>query len=317
MTSQGCVPPFAGAVLTGGASRRMGSDKALLEFGGRPLAAVAAGALAGAGAETVLAIGGAAAELTGHGVIAVADLHPGDGPLGGVITALGYVAEGIVVVLACDLPWVGAGSVRLVVSALAGAPDALCAVPVVHGRLQPLHAAWRRTALPSLSAAFAGGERSIRRVLNRIPTVSVTGIAPAVLVDVDDPVALAAARLVVDRQDGPDCTTMSDGGQPEIDVRRLAEVQAGGAWVLDVRQPEEYQAGHVPGAHLIPLDQLSTRHTEVPTDDDVYVVCATGMRSAIATEALNGSGYRAFNVAGGTKGWIEAGHPVVTGLEPN
>lgn len=108
---------------------------------------------------------------------------------------------------------------------------------------------------------------------------------------------------------------MSDGAQPEIDVGRLAELQSGGAWVLDVRQPDEYQAGHVPGAHLIPLDQLSTRHTEVPTDQEVYVVCATGMRSAAATEALNGGGYRAVNVAGGTKGWIEAGFPVVTGSD--
>ncbi|MDQ3304874.1 MAG: rhodanese-like domain-containing protein [Actinomycetota bacterium] len=110
---------------------------------------------------------------------------------------------------------------------------------------------------------------------------------------------------------------MSETTQPEVDVDRLAEVQAEGAWVLDVRQPDEYEDGHVPGAHLIPLDQLSTRHTEVPTDREVYVVCGSGGRSAAATEALNGAGYRAVNVAGGTKGWIEAGNPVETGTEPS
>jgi rhodanese-related sulfurtransferase len=91
---------------------------------------------------------------------------------------------------------------------------------------------------------------------------------------------------------------MSESTQPEVDVDRLAEVQAEGAWVLDVRR-------------------LSTRHTEVPTDREVYVVCGSGGRSAAATEALNGAGYRAVNVAGGTKGWIEAGNPVETGTEPS
>ncbi len=109
---------------------------------------------------------------------------------------------------------------------------------------------------------------------------------------------------------------MSETTVPEVDVDRLAEVRAEGAWVLDVRQPDEYEAGHVPGAHLIPLDQLPTRHTEVPHGEDVYVVCRGGGRSAVATEALNGAGYRAVNVAGGTQGWVEAGNPVVSGTEP-
>lgn len=109
----------------------------------------------------------------------------------------------------------------------------------------------------------------------------------------------------------------NDDAGPEIDVERLAELQAENAWVLDVRQPDEYEAGHVPGAYLIPLDQLSTRHTEVPNDQEVYVVCGGGGRSAAATEALNGAGYRAVNVAGGTRGWMAAGNPVVEGTEPS
>ena len=108
-----------------------------------------------------------------------------------------------------------------------------------------------------------------------------------------------------------------DPALPEIDVGRLAELRSDGVWVLDVRQPDEYQAGHVPGAHLIPLDQLGARHQEVPTDREVYVVCALGGRSAIATEALKGAGYRAVNVAGGTQAWVDAGHPVVEGPDPS
>lgn len=108
-----------------------------------------------------------------------------------------------------------------------------------------------------------------------------------------------------------------DQGATEIDVAQLAELQSDGAWVLDVRQADEYEAGHVPGARLIPLDQLGARHQEVPTDREVYVVCALGGRSAAATQALNGAGYQAVNVAGGTQAWIDAGHPVIEGPEPS
>lgn len=202
MSTSGPVAPFAGAVLTGGASRRMGSDKALIEIGGRPLAAVVAAALRGAGAAPVLAVGGAGPSLTGWGLVAVADDHPGEGPLGGVITALAHARDELVVVLACDLPAVRPESIAKVVAALAGDPGARCAAPIVDGRLQPLHAAWRAAALPALAAAFAEGERSVQRVLGRLPTVAVTGIDAAELLDVDDPAALAEAQLVAGRRDG-------------------------------------------------------------------------------------------------------------------
>ena len=316
-TAAARLPPFAGAVLTGGASRRMGRDKALVDVGGRPMAAVVAGALRVAGASPVLAVGGAGAALAGDDLVAVADDHPGEGPLGGVITALAHTDGEVVVVLACDLPATDPHNVRLVVAALAGTPGAQCAVPVVDGRLQGLHAAWRRSALAPARAAFASGERAVHRLLEQLDTVAVPGLDPAAFVDVDAPEALRRARLVARPQHRPDWRAMSDEKPPEIDVSRLADLQSSGAWVLDVRQPDEYEEGHVPGAHLIPLSELSTRHTEVPTDQEVYVVCGGGGRSAAATEALNGAGYRAVNVAGGTRGWIDAGNPVVKGAEPN
>ncbi len=100
---------------------------------------------------------------------------------------------------------------------------------------------------------------------------------------------------------------------PEIDVAALAEVHASGAYVLDVRQPDEYEEAHVPGAVLIPLDQLGARIAEVPTDEQLYVICRSGGRSAAAVEVLTAAGHQATNIAGGTLAWIEGGHPTVSG----
>jgi rhodanese-related sulfurtransferase len=108
---------------------------------------------------------------------------------------------------------------------------------------------------------------------------------------------------------------MTDASLPEIDVAELARRHAEGAFVLDVRQPDEYEAGHVPGAVLVPLDQLGDRQSEVPADKPVLVICKSGGRSATAVKALTGAGYDATNVAGGTMAWIDAGHPVAEGPE--
>ena len=103
---------------------------------------------------------------------------------------------------------------------------------------------------------------------------------------------------------------------PEIDVAELAQRHAAGAYVLDVRQPDEYEAGHVPGAVLIPLGELGDRQGELPNDQELLVICKSGGRSATAVEALTGAGFRATNVAGGTMAWIDAGNPVVEGAQP-
>ena len=103
---------------------------------------------------------------------------------------------------------------------------------------------------------------------------------------------------------------------PEIDVTELARRHADGAYVLDVRQPDEYEAAHVPGAVLVPLDQLEARQAEVPRDRPLLVICKSGARSAAAVRALAAAGYDATNVAGGTLAWIEAGNAVVEGSAP-
>ena len=104
---------------------------------------------------------------------------------------------------------------------------------------------------------------------------------------------------------------------PEITVDELAAIRAQGPVPLvDVRQPEEYVAGHVPGAKLIPLADVVARVREIPVDGPVYVICLTGPRSQRAADFYRNKGIEAFNVAGGTKGWIEAGHDVVLGPLP-
>jgi rhodanese-related sulfurtransferase len=101
---------------------------------------------------------------------------------------------------------------------------------------------------------------------------------------------------------------------PAVDAAIVPE----GVYLLDVREPEEWQAGHVPGAVHIPMGQLSERAGEIPRDADVYVICRSGARSAQVTAALNNAGWVARNVDGGMERWAQAARPMIseTGGEP-
>ena len=82
--------------------------------------------------------------------------------------------------------------------------------------------------------------------------------------------------------------------------------------VLDVREPDEYADGHVPGAVLIPQAELALELERVPRDRDLLVACRSGSRSLGAARFLKSLGYeRVTNLERGTLGWIEAGNPVV------
>jgi molybdenum cofactor guanylyltransferase len=184
------MSPFAGAVLTGGASTRMGTDKALLVVEGRALASVAAAALADAGAAEVLAIGGDLDALRALGLDARPDEHPGEGPLGGIITALGVATHDITVVLACDMPAIDRPAVAALVAALQADPDADMAAARDGDRLQVLTAAYRSRVRPVLEARFDEGERAVRRATESLVVVAVDDLEPATLADVDRPADL-------------------------------------------------------------------------------------------------------------------------------
>ena len=86
----------------------------------------------------------------------------------------------------------------------------------------------------------------------------------------------------------------------------------GSAQVVDVREPAEYVAGHVPGAALIPMGQLPDRLAEIDQSKPVFVICESGGRSAAMTDVLLHHGFDAHTVTGGTAAWTKAGRPVDT-----
>ncbi|HEV2071010.1 MAG TPA: molybdenum cofactor guanylyltransferase [Acidimicrobiales bacterium] len=185
------MPCFSGAVLTGGAGRRMGRDKALVEVGGKALAVRVAQVLRDAGADEVFAVGGALDALGDLGLPAVPDDFPGEGPLGGVLTALRHASSPLVAVLACDLLAAVPSSVRLVVATLDTVPKLACAIPMVQGRSEPLHGAWRRSSRPEIQAIFDRGERAMHRAIAGLDSAAVHGIDPAALADADTSAELA------------------------------------------------------------------------------------------------------------------------------
>jgi molybdenum cofactor guanylyltransferase len=184
------MSPFTGAVLTGGASTRMGTDKAQLVVDGRALASIAAAALADAGAAEVLAIGGDLDALRALGLDARPDEHPGEGPLGGIITALGAATHDVTVVLACDMPAIDRDAVAALVAALDAESAADVAAALDGDRLQVLTAAYRGRVRPVLEARFGEGERAVRRAIESLVVVTVDDLEPRTLADVDGPADL-------------------------------------------------------------------------------------------------------------------------------
>lgn len=100
--------------------------------------------------------------------------------------------------------------------------------------------------------------------------------------------------------------------RPTLDVAAAAEHIAADAFLLDVREPDEFAAAHITGARLIPLGQLSGRLGEVPNDEPVVVVCRSGNRSGQATDLLVAHGADAWNMAGGMIAWVAADLPTAT-----
>jgi rhodanese-related sulfurtransferase len=98
----------------------------------------------------------------------------------------------------------------------------------------------------------------------------------------------------------------------EIEVSAVGAVLDGGAVLLDVREPEEWEAGHAPGARHIPLGQLPDLMGDLGRADPIVVICRSGARSALATEWLMTAGFEAANLVGGMQAWAQAGLTVET-----
>jgi rhodanese-related sulfurtransferase len=105
--------------------------------------------------------------------------------------------------------------------------------------------------------------------------------------------------------------TAAAGQLRNVTVQDLHAAAAQGALVLDVREPFEFQAGHVAGSVLVPLATVSARVGDFDKDQPVYVFCRSGNRSLAAAQTLLDAGYRDVrNVQGGIIAWQSAGLPV-------
>ena len=96
-----------------------------------------------------------------------------------------------------------------------------------------------------------------------------------------------------------------------VSAPQAAALADGGAVLLDVREPHEWQAGHAPRARHIPLGQIARRAGELPKGRAVVTVCRSGARSARAAALLAADGREVSNLAGGMHAWARAGLPVV------
>lgn len=100
----------------------------------------------------------------------------------------------------------------------------------------------------------------------------------------------------------------------EVSVDQALSMREEGAFVLDVRQPEEWVDHHIPGSTLIPLGELEARLAEVPQDQEIVVVCRSGNRSAQGRDILKSAGFeQVTSMAGGLSEWRSTGYPTVSG----
>jgi len=108
--------------------------------------------------------------------------------------------------------------------------------------------------------------------------------------------------------------TGTDSYPLEISINDALAKRDAGAFILDVRQPEEWNEFHVPDSTLIPLGELAARAAELPKDQEIVIVCRSGNRSAQARDMLLDAGFtQVTSMAGGLNQWKAAGYPTVTG----
>lgn len=298
----------AGVVLAGGASSRMGTDKALVAVGGRPMAALVADALRAGGCAPVWCQGGDPVRLAALGLDVRPDPSQGIGPVRAIAAALARSFDTLpartVVVAACDLPYLTGEVVQALVSTSVRR-DAV-AVAVAGGR-RHLVAAWPVAVRARLADAVERGLHAYGDVLTELGAVEVP-VDPAAVHNVNRPDDLESPG---ERYPRAPMTVQ------EISVDELAGRLASGARLVDVREPYEFEEARVPGGILVPLgdvpDRIEAFRADATTDTTTYVICRSGARSMRACEYLAERGLDVANVAGGTLAWIASGRDVAAG----
>ena len=163
-----------GVVLAGGASRRMGHDKAFLELGGRPLIEIVVERMASVCAEVVV-VAGDARPYAGLGVRLVEDRFRGVGALGGLHAGLEAATHELSLIVGCDMPFLIPDLLRAFAGWVAGF-DAAVLRHGEKGYLEPLHGAYGRTCLPAIEEAIQARRR---RIVAFFPQVRVHYVPPA------------------------------------------------------------------------------------------------------------------------------------------
>ncbi len=100
------------------------------------------------------------------------------------------------------------------------------------------------------------------------------------------------------------------GGPTGVGPEEASDLKRGGAVLLDVREVDEWKAGHAPGARHVPLGDVASRRDSLPRDRRLVVICRSGHRSSRATALLLRSGFDAVNLDGGMRAWANAGLPL-------
>ncbi len=182
------LAPFAVAMLAGGKGSRLGGlDKSKLVIDDDEIGAHTVVVALLAGAAEVLAIGGNPEILSDQGWRCVADRWPGEGPLGGIVTALESASTDLVVVVGCDQPDLTPEGLLGLVEALSENPSLDAVLTEVDGFVLATHSVWRRRARTPLMAAFESGDRSVKRALSSLRTESLPPLDAEALRDIDTP----------------------------------------------------------------------------------------------------------------------------------
>ena len=196
-----------GIVLAGGSSRRMGTDKAAIELGGRTLLQHAVDVLERADVRSIVVVGAAdrsaptvySTVYAGEPVRFEVDAVSGEGPLRGLAAGLAVADAPVVLVVGVDMPFIEPDLLRLLAARAAGGVSPV--LPMHEGVPQPLCSAWPSETLPRIEALLSAGERSILTVARSldaafVPPADYAQIDPEgrSFLSIDTPEALAAAR---------------------------------------------------------------------------------------------------------------------------
>ncbi|WP_160032683.1 molybdenum cofactor guanylyltransferase [Paenibacillus sp. An7] len=167
---------IAGIVLAGGASRRMGTDKAVLELGNSRVLDIIAGELSSMTSKVYIATGSVSREEMGSEYIEVKDIYPGSGPLAGIQAGMLRGEADLYVVASCDIPLIRAELLSAMVEVMEVDLDSgiQALVPQIKGQIHPLAAVYHHSMIDTLETQLREDNRRVRDTLSKLSVRYVT-----------------------------------------------------------------------------------------------------------------------------------------------